>query len=60
MKKPFGPVKVTLDALTLLFGWLMGGVVGIITLFCAFLGGPIIQKSAEILDKTLKKVLKSD
>ncbi|MDO4199482.1 MAG: hypothetical protein Q4D57_01800 [Clostridia bacterium] len=60
MKKPFGPVKITLDALTLLFGWLMGGVVGIITLFCAFLGGPIIQKSAEILDKTFKKMLKSD
>lgn len=59
-KRPFGPVKIVLDALTLLFGWLMGGVVGVITLFCAFLGGPIIQKSAEILDKTFKKMLKSD
>ncbi len=59
-KRPFGPIKIILDALTLLFGWLMGGVVGIITLFCAFVGGPIIQKSAEILDKTFKKMLKSD
>lgn len=59
-KRPFGPIKIILDALTLLFGWLMGGVVGIITLFCAFAGGPIIQKSAEILDKTFKKMLKSD
>ena len=60
MGRPFGPIKIILDALTLLFGWLMGGVVGIITVFCAFLGGPIIQKSAEILDKTFKKMLKSD
>ena len=60
VKKPFGPIKVILDALTLLFGWLMGGVVGIITVFCAFVGGPIIQKSDEILDKTFKKMLKSD
>lgn len=59
-KKPFGPIKVILDALTLFFGWIMGGVVGIITVFCAFVGGPIIQKSAEILDKTFKKMLKSD
>ncbi len=59
-KRPFAPIKVILDALTLLFGWLMGGTVGIITLFCAFVGGPIIQKSAEILDKTFKKMLKSD
>lgn len=59
-KRPFGAVKVILDGLTLLFGWLMGGIVGIITLFCAFAGGPIIQKSSEILDKTFKRMLKSD
>ncbi len=59
-KRPFGVVKIILDALTLLFGWMMGGVVGIITVFCVFAGGPIIQKSAEILDKTFKKMLKSD
>ena len=59
-KRPFGIIKVILDALTLLFGWLMGGVVGVITVFCAFAGGPIIQKSAEILEKKFKKMLKSD
>lgn len=59
-KQSFRMIKVVLDVLTLLFGWLMGGVVGIITVFCAVVGGPIIQKSAEILDKTFKKVLKSD
>ena len=59
-RKPFGPIKIDLDALTLLFGYLMGGIVGIITLFCAFAGGPIIQKSSEILDKTFKKMLKSN
>lgn len=59
-QKPFKWIKIILDALTLLFGWLMGGVVGIITLFCVFAGGPIIQKSAELLDKAFKKMLKFD
>lgn len=57
--KPFKFIKIILDAITLVFGWLMGGVVGLITLFCVFVGGPIIQKSAELLDKSFKKVLKS-
>ena len=60
MKKSFRIVKIVLDALTLLFGWLMGGRVGIITLFCVFVGGPIIQKSYELLDKAFDKVIKSD
>ncbi len=56
--KSFRLVKVICDASTLVIGWLMGGVVGIITLFCAFTGGPIIQKSAEILDKAFAKMIK--
>ncbi len=59
-QKPFKLIKIILDAITLVFGWLMGGVVGLITLFCVFVGGPIIQKSAELLDKSFKKVLKSN
>ncbi len=59
LNKSFRLVKVILDLLTLLFGWLMGGKVGIITIFCAVAGGPIIQKSAEILDKVFTKMLKS-
>lgn len=58
--KSFRIVKIVLDGLTLLFGWLMGGKVGIITVFCVFAGGPIIQKSHELLDKAFAKMIKSD
>lgn len=60
LSKSFRSVKIILDGLTLLSGWLMGGKVGIITLFCAIVGGPVIQKSAELLDKVLPKVLQSN
>ncbi len=60
MNKSFRIVKISLDVLTLILGWLMGGTVGIITLFCAVAGGPMIQKSAEILDKLFAKMLKSN
>ncbi len=58
MNKSFRLVKVSLDIMTLILGWIMGGTVGIITLFCAVIGGPVIQKSAELLDKILAKMLK--
>ena len=57
--KKFAIVRFVQDALTLLFGYLMGGKVGIITLFCVLAGGPLIQKSIEIVDKLVKGVLKS-
>lgn len=56
----FRVIKIILDALTLLCGWLLGGTVGVITLFCVVCGGPIIQKSSEILDKELPKMLQSN
>ena len=56
----FRLIKIILDGLTLLFGWLLGGTVGVITLFCVVCGGPIIQKSAELLDKMLLKMLQSN
>lgn len=58
INKSFRSVKIALDGLTLFFGWIMGGKVGIITIFCVFAGGPIIQKSNEILDKLIPKMLK--
>lgn len=60
INKSFRMVKISLDVITLFLGWLMGGTVGIITLFCAVVGGPVIQKSAEILDKLFTKMLKSN
>lgn len=57
-KKSFRLIKTIFDGVTLFLGWAMGGKVGIITIFCVFAGGPIIQKSNEILDKLLPKMLK--
>ena len=59
MKKSFRMVRIATDVLTLGFGWLMSGTVGIVTVICAVIGGPAIQKSAEIIDKVLPKMIKS-
>lgn len=41
--KPFGPVRVAVDILFALTGWLLGGVVGLGTIVCAVLVGPCAQ-----------------
>ena len=60
LNKPFKVVKIIFDTIVFIIGWLMGGTVGIITIFCALAGGPAIQKSAEIFGKVFGKVSKSD
>ena len=44
-KLPIGAVSIGLLGSATLIGWLLGGPVGIGTLICAFLQGPIIQLS---------------
>ena len=39
----FGPVRVGVDVLFALAGWLLGGVVGLGTVVCACLVGPCAQ-----------------
>lgn len=43
LSKPFGPVRVAVDLVFALSGYLMGGTVGIGTLICAFVVGPAAQ-----------------
>ncbi len=57
-QKSFGIVKTLLDLLTLIIGIILGGTIGIITLFCAVAGGPIMQKTSEVIDKLFVNVLK--
>ena len=40
---PIGGVSIVLLSLVTLIGWLLGGPVGIGTIICAFLAGPIMQ-----------------
>lgn len=42
-RKPFGPVRVAVDAGFAALGWVLGGVVGVGTLVCAGLVGPCAQ-----------------
>ena len=42
-KKPFGVVRVCVDVAFALVGWLLGGVLGVGTVVCAFLVGPVAQ-----------------
>lgn len=43
LKKPFGPVRVAVDLGFTLIGFLLGGVVGLGTVICAFIVGPAAQ-----------------
>ena len=43
LKKPFGPVRVAVDLGFTLIGFLLGGVVGLGTVICAFVVGPAAQ-----------------
>lgn len=58
--KPFGPVRVIVDVLFALIGWLLGGVVGLGTLVCAGLVGPCAQVflpvSGRLCDFCLNKI----
>lgn len=55
---PFGKVKAFVDTSILIIGFLLRGNVGIMTLISAIIGGPVIQKISEFLDKVFTKVLK--
>lgn len=57
--KPLNIVKVALDVVTLVLGWLLGGRVGIATIFAALTGGPTIQKFSSIFEKLFAKFLKT-
>ena len=57
--KSFALIRFVQDTSTLLLGVLMGGTVGIITVFSVLAGGPIIQKAIYLVDKMLKNMLKS-
>ena len=60
IKKPFGPVRVGVDVLFALAGWLLGGVVGLGTVVCACLVGPCAQVflpiSGRLCDTCLNKI----
>lgn len=51
LKRPFNKVKIVFDIVTLIIGVLLGGQIGIITVFTALAAGPSIQYFADVLRK---------
>lgn len=54
----FGIIKLVTDLIIMIIGYLLGGKIGLITLFTAIVGGPSIQKCTEGIDKLISKMLK--
>lgn len=52
LKLPYRIARIIVDALMMLTGWLLGGVVGLGSIAAVFLTGPIIQ----FLNKTAEKI----
>lgn len=59
LSKPFGPVRVAVDLVFALAGYLLGGTVGLGTVICAFVVGPAAQLfmplSRRLVEFCLKK-----
>lgn len=56
LKKPFGIVRVIVDLLFTGIGFALGGTVGIGTLICAFLVGPVANFFFPTVEKSVKKI----
>lgn len=46
-------VKISMDVVSCVIGVMLGGVMGVVTVFAALLGGPLIEILKKLLDKTL-------
>lgn len=59
IKKPFGIVRIVVDVCFVLFGFFLGGIVGIGTLICAGLVGPVagifLPRSEKLVHGIMKK-----
>lgn len=58
LKKNFGVIRIIFDLIFVLVGFLMGGSVGIGTLICAFVVGPVANIFLPLNEKWIQKVLK--
>lgn len=56
-KRKFSIVRMAVDAFFLLCGWLLGGVVGIGTVICLFLVGPVAGFFLPRSEKLVKKLV---
>lgn len=57
LKKPFGIVRVIVDLVFTGIGFALGGTIGIGTIICAFLVGPVANFFFPPVEKTVKKLV---
>lgn len=55
--KPFGRVRIIVDVTFVLGGWLLGGAVGIGTIICACLVGPVAGRLLPYSGKLVERVM---
>lgn len=51
--KSYGAIKVVLDLAALVGGYVLGGVVGVVTIVVAVLGGPVVQWISRMMKSNL-------
>lgn len=58
LRKKFSVVRMCVDACFLLCGWLLGGAVGVGTVICLFLVGPVAGFFLPKSERLVKKIIK--
>ena len=57
LHKPFGITRIIVDVCFVLIGFLLGGILGIGTVICAFLVGPVAERFLPFQEKWIQKLL---
>ncbi len=62
LKKPFGILRIIVDVCFVVIGFLLGGVIGIGTIICAALVGPVagifLPRNEKLVNNIVKKIMK--
>lgn len=57
LHKKFGVIRVIVDLFFAIIGFVMGGTIGVGTLICAFVVGPVAGKVMPINEKIIRKII---
>lgn len=60
IKSQYRTAKIMSDVISITVGFLLGGMAGPVTVVAAFAGGPVIQKSSEVVKSIINKLMRTD
>lgn len=60
IKSQYRTAKIISDVISIATGFILGGMAGPVTVVAAFAGGPVIQKSSEVVKSLVNKLIKID